>query len=284
MVTLQAMAYAMRRRIPIGIQFAEDGPRMEGFGGNIRKCIAAFVLTRCSYAIGWTSRSANLARRLAPGVRVLAMPGTGVADSQIDLELRDDCVAAGRWFGDGSMRVAKLAFVARLVPEKGVADFMSICDALVGRLDLRVAIAGTGPCKQAVLAWARTRPWVTFHGLISRDDVSRCLGCADIALVPSRSTRNSREQFGKVALEAMAAGTPVIGYECGGLTELIGDGGLLVAEGDTGALEAKVEQYLRLPAAARDTARVRVRERASAFTDDKLADRLVELWHGVVNA
>ena len=76
----------------------------------------------------------------------------------------------------------------------------------------------------------------------------------------------------------------MIGYECGALPEVIAGGGLLVPEGDIGALEVEVERYLKLPASARDIARLRARERAGAFTNDKLADRLVDLWRELIDA
>jgi glycosyltransferase involved in cell wall biosynthesis len=278
MLSLQALVYSWRHRIPIGIHFAEDGPQLQGIRGRIRRSVAAFVLRRCSYAMGWSSRSADQARRLAPGVPVFAMPGTGVADWQFDSQAGDLSAERRRWFGAQSDDSSQLAFVGRLVRDKGVADVMTVCDRLAERIDIRLAIAGSGPYEQAVLSWAHTRPWVTFHGLLSRADVSRCLRCADVALVPSRSF----EQFGKVAVEAMAAGTPVIGYTCGALPEVVGDGGVLVPEGDTAALEDELAQHLSLPAAARAAASLRATERASAFTNDTLADQLVEVWRGLI--
>ena len=284
MAALQAMVYSRRHRIPMGIQFCEDGPQLHGIRGRIRRSVAAFVLTRCSYAIGWSSDSADVARRLAPGVPVFAMPGTGIADWQFDSQVGDVSAEKRRWFGDRSDGASTLAFVGRLVPEKGVADLMAICDALSERIDIRVAIAGSGPCQQDVLTWARTRQWVSFHGVLSRADVSRCLGCADVALVPSRVSLHWREQFGRVAVEAMAAGTPVIAYACGALPEVIGDGGVLVAEGDTAALEDEVARYLNLPAAERAAATLRATERAGAFANDRLADQLVDVWRGLIHS
>jgi glycosyltransferase involved in cell wall biosynthesis len=280
MLAQQAVVYARRRGIPVGIQFAEDGPRLHGIRGWIRRSVAAFVLRRCNYAIGWTSHSADVARRLAPKIPVFAIPGTGVADWQFDSQEGDGSAEGRRWFGDQPEGTPKLAFAGRLVPDKGVADLIAICDALSEQIDIRVAIAGSGPCEHAVLSWARTRPWVSFHGVLSIADVSRCLRCADVALVPSHLI----EQFGKVAVEAMAAGTPVIGYACGALPEVVGDGGVLVAEGDIASLEEEVANYLSLPAAARAAASLRATERASAFANDVLADQLVEVWSGAIRS
>jgi glycosyltransferase involved in cell wall biosynthesis len=61
-------------------------------------------------------------------------------------------------------------------------------------------------------------PWREVHGW---------LGGAALVIVPSRA-----ETFGLVALEAMAAGTPVVAYDVGNLPDLIADGGVIVAHDD----------------------------------------------------
>src|SRR4029079_914561 len=67
------------------------------------------------------------------------------------------------------------------------------------------------------------------------------------------------------ALEAMAAGLPVVAARAGGLTELVEDGttGLLVTAGDAKALAAAITTLLQDPAKAAamgTAARERVRE------------------------
>jgi glycosyltransferase involved in cell wall biosynthesis len=56
-----------------------------------------------------------------------------------------------------------------------------------------------------------------------------------------------REGFGFVGLEAMAAGTPVVGYADGALPEVLGDCALLVAPGDRRALRDAILTVLREP-------------------------------------
>jgi glycosyltransferase involved in cell wall biosynthesis len=67
----------------------------------------------------------------------------------------------------------------------------------------------------------------------------------DIAVVPSVQT----EPFGCVVIEAMTAGTAVIGSDCGGIAEQIVDGvsGLLFPPGDASALAAALERLLDDP-------------------------------------
>ena len=65
---------------------------------------------------------------------------------------------------------------------------------------------------------------------------------ADIAVVPSLW----REPFGLVAVEAMAAGLPVVASDTGGLSDIVrpGQTGLLVPPGDAAALAAALETLL----------------------------------------
>jgi L-malate glycosyltransferase len=93
---------------------------------------------------------------------------------------------------------------------------------------------------------------VAFLG--KQDSVAELLTCADLMLLPSRS-----ESFGLVALEAMAAGVPVVATRVGGLPEVVVDGetGFLCEVGDVdGMAEAGVSvltdnaRWARMSAAA----------------------------------
>jgi len=70
---------------------------------------------------------------------------------------------------------------------------------------------------------------VRFVGALSRSELADLFAMASLTLVPSHS-----ETFGLVALESAASGTPVVGYNTGGLVEAISDGvsGVLVDSRD----------------------------------------------------
>ena len=112
-----------------------------------------------------------------------------------------------------------VVFAGRLVPEKGVEDVLRLAERLP---ELRVTVAGSGPLEARV----RATP-VRYLGHVGHGDVLEELGRARVAIVPS----SWAEPAGLVALEAMAAGTPVVGYETGGLAQYVSAAGGVVVPG-----------------------------------------------------
>jgi D-inositol-3-phosphate glycosyltransferase len=82
---------------------------------------------------------------------------------------------------------------------------------------------------------------VGFVGAKDQDVLPYYLAAADMVVMPSLY-----ESFGMVALEAMAAGTPVIASQVGGLAHLVQDGqtGLTVPPRDPAALAERIDELL----------------------------------------
>ena len=77
-----------------------------------------------------------------------------------------------------------------------------------------------------------------------REDALVLLAGSDVAVLPTVADERGmgEEGFGLVAVEAMAVGTPVVGYRSGALPEVLGECGLVVPSGDRTALaQAMVE-------------------------------------------
>lgn len=79
------------------------------------------------------------------------------------------------------------------------------------------------------------------HWLGNRTDVSRILNEVDLLVHPAK-----QEPLGRVLLEAMASGLPVVATDVGGTREIIEDGvtGRLVPPGDAPALATAIQEVL----------------------------------------
>ena len=74
-----------------------------------------------------------------------------------------------------------------------------------------------------------------------RPDVDEIMGCFDIFVLPSLN-----EGMGRVLVEAMSAGLPIVASRVGGIPDLVkhGENGLLVPPADAGALERAISDLL----------------------------------------
>lgn len=136
--------------------------------------------------------------------------------------------------------------VSRLVPGKGQADLLPLVAQLrrAGR-DVALLLVGDGelrPDLEEAATAQGVRESVRFLG--SRTDVPELMSAADLFVFPSYT-----EGFGMVALEAMAAGLPVVAYDLPPFHEFmqVGHTADLVPVGDVEALTAAVERLLADP-------------------------------------
>jgi len=139
-----------------------------------------------------------------------------------------------------------LLVAAQMVPWKGHRDFLRAV-ASVRRSYPRVVAAVAGDDLfgdhpgyvselRRLAASLGLEPAVRFLGY--RTDIPTLMADADLLVIPSDA-----EPFGRVALEAMAVGTPVVGRCAGGLPEVVEDGvtGRLARSVETGAAEAMAQ-------------------------------------------
>jgi glycosyltransferase involved in cell wall biosynthesis len=144
---------------------------------------------------------------------------------------------------------------SRLAPEKGVEVAIDACR----EAGLPLVIAGDGPLAATLRDRARGAD-VRFTGQVDAAELATLRAGAGVALVPTRAA----ETFGLAALEAMAAGLPVVASAMGAIRELEGDI-TLVAPGDAGALAAASRRTYR-DAAQGDRAIAAAHARASPDT------------------
>ena len=104
------------------------------------------------------------------------------------------------------------------------------------------------------------------------------INSADVLLMCSH-----REAFGRVTVEAMKLGTPVIGSRSGGTQEIIDSGrtGLLYSPGDSQELADKI-QYLYEHPSVRQHMGETARLQAMRYNSDELGDNVLKILHRVM--
>lgn len=174
-------------------------------------------------------------------------------------------------------------FVGRLVWPKGPDLLVSAMARVIAAFpDASAILAGRGPLHDHLQEQIRglgLQERVRLVGFISDELRDELYALADAAVFPSRY-----EPFGIVALEAMAAGAPVIVADVGGLREVVNHGhtGLCTAAESADALAQAIIATLADPPAARQRAtHARVLAR-SQFSWDRIAAQTLALYRSLL--
>jgi glycosyltransferase involved in cell wall biosynthesis len=181
-----------------------------------------------------------------------------------------------------------LLTVGRLVPRKGVAWFVQqVLPDLP--TDVVYMVIGQGAERDAILAAASAAgvsSRVRLLGHVDDGVLAAAYARADVFVMPNIDIPGDMEGFGLVALEAAAAGVPVVAARLEGITEAVrhGRNGFLLPSRDADAFVGCLKRLLALPAGQRRTIGERMARYAlDTFGWDKTATRYLEVMEAEVN-
>ncbi len=174
-----------------------------------------------------------------------------------------------------------ILFVGRLVSEKGIGDLYSVfVDVFARNKEIKLKIIGDGPMKASLNTQIKRdgmRSQISMT-VKSYDRMHLEYKKADVVVIPSKTTKTWEEQYGMVAVEAMASGAPILAYSSGALPEVISEAGILVEEGDKRGLSRALTKILK-----DDQLRSRLgtiaRRRAEAHFDSKKISEKYQLMY-----
>ncbi|MDP9067847.1 MAG: glycosyltransferase [Actinomycetota bacterium] len=184
---------------------------------------------------------------------------------------------------ESAVRVPHLVVCpAHLRPEKGHEVLLEALVRVRRKVpDVRLALLGGGPLQSHLQSTIRTLELddvVTLVGPVA--DVWSWYAKAAMVVVPSLY-----EALGLAALEAMAAGLPVVAARVGGLPEVVlhGETGLLFDPGNPASLAVAISDLLASPA-RRGRMGEAGRERAKLFSMEKMTDSYLALYDRTARA
>ena len=173
-----------------------------------------------------------------------------------------------------------VGFIGWLLPIKGPMHLLKAMEdvwqdyddtilVFIGKGDLDVDLMA-----EALKTGANGR--VNFLGW--RNDIDQIMPIFDIFVLPSLN-----EGMGRVLVEAMAAGKPIVASNVGGIPDLVrhDDNGLLVPPGDEKALAAGIKLLLNDPEKAKNMGQ-RGREICDQFSIEEMIEKLDALYRGLI--
>lgn len=171
-----------------------------------------------------------------------------------------------------------IGYAGRLVSEKRVDLLIQALPALPAA---HLLIVGSGPEEARLRTQASglgVAERVEFRAHVPSIDMPTIYRSMHVLVLPSETRPNWKEQFGRVLIEAMACGVPVIGSNSGEIPQVIGDAGLIFPEGNDARLTDMLMLLQRDPARYKDLAqrgRARVLQH---FTMQRVADATVDFY------
>ncbi len=178
-----------------------------------------------------------------------------------------------------------IGYFGRLVEEKGIGVLFNALQKLRG--NWRLIIMGGGPLRSSLEGRATAlgiADRVRFRDAVASTDMPDAYHELDVLILPSLTRPNWKEQFGRVLVEAMASGVPVIGSNSGAIPGVIGDAGLIFPEGDSAALNQLLVSLQIQPTLRHDLARKGRQRALDHFTHAQIAAETVAVYEEIMHS
>jgi glycosyltransferase involved in cell wall biosynthesis len=230
-----------------------------------------------SRAAGITTVSEFLAAEVRDYAGERGAPVT-VAPMPVDLDL----FARGRSTAKASP--PRILYAGNLVPSKGVDLLVRAIARLRARgVPARLRILGEGPAEADVRALARRQgvdDLVEWSRFVAQDVMPAEYGAATVTVL---TTRGRAEGLGLALVEALLAGSAVVGSRVGGIPEVVQDGetGLLFDDGDIDGLAAALERLMKDAALRERLSAEGYRRVRARYAPDSAARRFLDLYHDI---
>jgi glycosyltransferase involved in cell wall biosynthesis len=242
-----------RQGIPFGVQCAENIDRTLPF--PVRG-LRSRVLRRAAFVAARSDSAARLARAWGASGEVALAPHAvpawelapqkhhhSASATQVADDLRESTHPCSRE-GEQSFTIG---YAGRLVESKGLTDLLAAVRMLDAPVEL--LLIGDGELRAQLEGQPIPGSRVRVLDGFTHDGMASAYAQLDVLALPSRTTPTWREQFGRVVVEALWCGVPVVGSDSGEipwLIELTG-GGLTFPEGDRTQLAARLSELRASP-------------------------------------
>ncbi len=175
-----------------------------------------------------------------------------------------------------------VGYLGRVIEEKGFKTLLNAL-ALIADLPWRFVIVGTGDYENQVdqtAAQLGITDRILKLGFIPHGEAPRYLSAFDLLVLPSETQANWKEQFGRVIIEAMACGTPVVGSDSGEIPYLIKEtgGGVIFSEKNYEELADCLRQLIANQTFRQDLAEQGRKYVSTHYTNASITKRFIDVF------
>jgi glycosyltransferase involved in cell wall biosynthesis len=239
------------------------------------RLIQNFIFKRSSHILALSEEVSGVLRKQGFRGELIRFPLW--ADSS--LFFLDSSKAERHTRSENSPRVW-VGFCGAVTESKGVVDLLDALELFTEQelSAIHFEIAGGGPClelaRDRLAALGRKGLSFTLHGPLPATALPEFFNTIDVLVVPSRTEKHWKEQFGRVIVEAWACGATVIGSNSGEIPVLLAQPELIFEERNPSALFQKLRNALSFE--HNSDLRRKNAMRAHPFLDVSLARRFAD--------
>jgi glycosyltransferase involved in cell wall biosynthesis len=255
-----------RRHVPFGVQCYENIDR--ALPAPVR-WMRSRVLRRAAFVAARSERAGRLAGEWGAagtiGLAPPAVPGWQALPKDPD-------------------RPFTIGYAGRLTGSKGVTDLLAAARAL--EAPVRLLYIGDGELKSQLDGQPLDGSRVEVLDDLTHDAMPAAYARLDVLVLPSHTTPTWKEQFGRVIVEALWCGVPVVGSDSGEIPWLVGitEGGIVFPEGDVGALAERLTRLRESPALRQSLATAGRGAVERLFSVPAATDSLERLLSGAIGS
>ncbi|MFI5201323.1 MAG: glycosyltransferase family 4 protein [Candidatus Kapaibacterium sp.] len=175
-----------------------------------------------------------------------------------------------------------IGYIGRMLRMKGIdllVEAFAQLKAQHPNHEMKLLLVGSGEAEQEIMRLAQARgiaDFIRHVPSVPQREVPDYMRALDILVLPSRRQAMWAEQFGRVLVEAMAAGKIVIGSSSGAIPEVLGDAGFVFPENDASALAESLSHAIALSSEDRAQLLACAHRRAEYFSWRRFAQDAYE--------
>lgn len=179
-----------------------------------------------------------------------------------------------------------IGFLGRLSYHKGIDILINAAQIVRDEGHcFQIRLCGTGSDKQMFVEQAQklgVDEFIIWQDGVRHDEVPMEMCRFDVLVLPSRTVKTWKEQFGHVLIEAMATGIPVVGSSCGEIPNVIGRQDLVFSEGNAQELAAILTRLISQPSWYSEVADYSLKRVHQHYSHERIAQRLIDLWRNIL--